>query len=180
MDPAPGFDRWLPHDLLHLIVEEQLGLERGIYGRLAMGGNAATFSPVRSSGKRNGRADARERRRLRRRDASLAAHGDDFARSEWGTIVALHEWLAHAPDQRRQAKATDIAAHAAGVLERMEPDERSTLLGALPRLRERLDHVAVQWEALKVGETMTITWTPRTATWTPPTARSSRTATRRR
>jgi hypothetical protein len=31
MDPAPGFDRYFPHDMQHLIVEEQLGLRDGIF-----------------------------------------------------------------------------------------------------------------------------------------------------
>jgi len=37
MDPAPGFDRHFPHDMQHLIVEEQLGIVDGIFGRLANG-----------------------------------------------------------------------------------------------------------------------------------------------
>ncbi|MEL6981081.1 MAG: hypothetical protein AAFO29_01525, partial [Actinomycetota bacterium] len=41
MDPAPGFHELFPHDLQHLIVEEQLGLTDGIYGRLAKGGTAS-------------------------------------------------------------------------------------------------------------------------------------------
>jgi hypothetical protein len=46
MDPAPGFDAFFPHDMQHLIVEEQLGITDGIFGRLAKGGTAATFHPV--------------------------------------------------------------------------------------------------------------------------------------
>ena len=40
MDPAPGFDRHFPHDMQHLIVEEQLGIVDRIFGRLANGGTA--------------------------------------------------------------------------------------------------------------------------------------------
>jgi hypothetical protein len=44
MDPAPGFDPLMPHDLLHFIVEEELGLKRAIYGQIALGGTTGTFS----------------------------------------------------------------------------------------------------------------------------------------
>jgi hypothetical protein len=32
MNPAPGFDRLIPHDMMHLVVEAQLGLSRAIFG----------------------------------------------------------------------------------------------------------------------------------------------------
>lgn len=35
MNRAPGYDPLMPHDLLHLIVESELGLTRGIFGQLA-------------------------------------------------------------------------------------------------------------------------------------------------
>ena len=62
MDPAPGFDRWLPHDLQHFVVEEQLGITDGVFGRLAAGGTAAAFRPVERTS-----VDARSARRTRRR-----------------------------------------------------------------------------------------------------------------
>ena len=37
-DPAPGFDPLIPHNLMHLVVESELGLSRGIFGQLASGG----------------------------------------------------------------------------------------------------------------------------------------------
>src|SRR5829696_1508173 len=43
MNPAPGYDRLMPHDLMHLVVEAQLGLTRGVFGQLAAGGDAGTF-----------------------------------------------------------------------------------------------------------------------------------------
>ena len=30
MDPAPGYNELIPHDLMHLVVEAKLGLARGI------------------------------------------------------------------------------------------------------------------------------------------------------
>jgi len=43
---APGYDDWLPHDLLHFVAEAEFGLEGGIFGHLASGGNARIFIPV--------------------------------------------------------------------------------------------------------------------------------------
>ena len=161
MDPAPGFDPLFPHDLQHLVVEEQLGLADGIYGRLARGGNASSFSITRAAGHRSKRAAARERRRLARREAALAASGgNDFARSERATFVAWHDWLAHSSDPKLWARASDMASGAASILGRMEADERSALLAALPRLRERIAEVTSEWSATALGGSMAITWSP--------------------
>lgn len=43
---APGYDEWLPHDLLHFIAEVEYELDDGIFGHLASGGNARIFIPV--------------------------------------------------------------------------------------------------------------------------------------
>jgi hypothetical protein len=43
---APGFDVRLPHDLLHFVAEAEFGLDGGIFGDLASGGNARMFVPV--------------------------------------------------------------------------------------------------------------------------------------
>jgi hypothetical protein len=41
-----GYDDWLPHDLLHFVAEAEHGLEGGIFGDLAAGGNARIFQPT--------------------------------------------------------------------------------------------------------------------------------------
>jgi hypothetical protein len=46
MNPAPGYDALMPHDLMHLVVEAQLGLTRGVFGQLAAGGDAGTFHSI--------------------------------------------------------------------------------------------------------------------------------------
>ena len=43
---APGYDDWLPHDLLHFVAEAEHGLDGGVFGDVAAGGNARTFIPV--------------------------------------------------------------------------------------------------------------------------------------
>jgi hypothetical protein len=57
MDPAPGYDERLPHDLVHLAVELEHGIAFGVFGQLAAGGDAGTFR----------RADGLPDRRLKRR-----------------------------------------------------------------------------------------------------------------
>jgi hypothetical protein len=41
-----GYDDWLPHDLLHFVAEAEYGLDGGIFGDLAAGGNARIFVPL--------------------------------------------------------------------------------------------------------------------------------------
>ena len=41
-----GYDDWLPHDLLHFFAEAEYGLDGGVFGDLAAGGNARIFRPV--------------------------------------------------------------------------------------------------------------------------------------
>lgn len=161
MDPAPGFDRWFPHDLQHLIVEEQLGIKNGIFGRLAKGGTASTFRPVATAGPGDARAASRQRRRLKKRNASLGENGStDFARSERATYVAWHDWLAQSLDTSLQAQASDMAPTARSTLDCMSQSERSALEAALPRLRVRIGAVAAEWASLGIGESMKVTWSP--------------------
>jgi hypothetical protein len=84
MDPAPGFDPRLPHDLVHYAVEREHGIELGVFGQLAAGGNLRTFR----------RLDATPDRRLRRRGERLAReHLDELARSERLAAEALRAWV---------------------------------------------------------------------------------------
>ncbi len=68
--PGPG-PADFPHDLVHLIVEEQLGLRLGIFGQVAAGGGLGAFAMVERSGPTRHRSE-----RLRR------AGRPDMRRSE--------------------------------------------------------------------------------------------------
>lgn len=171
MAPAPGFDRWMPHDLQHFLVEEQLGITDAIFGRLAAGGTAGTFTPVLpgQSGRArlerepgDHRAAGRQRRRLARRNESLRADtgGEGVARSERATIVATQAWLASCPEPVLQARARELAPTAAAVRARMAPAEGAALDAALPRLVPRFDEVARAFAALEIGGHLTIPWAP--------------------
>ena len=54
LDPAPGYSDLIPHDLVHLVVEDEFGLRQGIFGQLAAGGNAGTFVPTEELRPRRG------------------------------------------------------------------------------------------------------------------------------
>ncbi|MFN8020589.1 MAG: hypothetical protein U0Q03_03580 [Acidimicrobiales bacterium] len=162
MDPAPGYDDHFPHDLQHLVVEEQLGLTRGIFGRLEQGGSAATFHLITSPGT-NTRATARERRRLHARDHQLRDAPNDFGASERATYVAWYDWLSHHADPTMRARAAEMKLVAGSILDRLPHDERDRLLAALPRIRARVDEVTRQWSQLEVGGRMTVVWSPRRA-----------------
>ena len=43
MNPAPGFDPRVPHDLIHYAVEREFAIERGVFGQLAAGGDVKSF-----------------------------------------------------------------------------------------------------------------------------------------
>ncbi len=71
MHPAPGYDDHVPHDLVHFFVETHWGLRDGVYGMLAVGGDAHTFHDLTG--------DMRERRRMKARN--VHSGGDVGARS---------------------------------------------------------------------------------------------------
>lgn len=137
MEPAPGYDPYLPHDLVHLLVERYFGLNDGIYGQLAAGGNAGTFQPVDQQ---------RTRRWARHNDRKNATSGSDNARSEKLAAVALGAWQI----RHGYAQPPDNAEHLLAEAGLTDAD--------LPALVDHLDELADQWHALTVGESLTTTW----------------------
>src|SRR5690242_16052491 len=83
MDPAPGYDALLPHDMAHFVVENTLGLMGGVVGQIANGGHAGTFTPVETS--KNTRAKKRGDRisTSSKRDAALAERVIFRAQRTW-------------------------------------------------------------------------------------------------
>ena len=83
MDPAPGFDARLPHDLVHYVVERELGIALGVFGQLALGGDLRSFRRL------DGVPDRRSRRRGER---LIRLHGDELGRSERLAGEAMRAW----------------------------------------------------------------------------------------
>lgn len=137
MDPAPGFSDLIPHDLVHLVVEDECGLTDGIFGQLAAGGNAGTFVPT---GEPRTRAWAR---RVERRNRTT---GREMARSEALVAQVYPRWL------RRSGHLPE--GHHVGE----EPPPTDLSAAELDRTYCRLDASSAQWRAAEVGAFITVDW----------------------
>ena len=82
MDPAPGYHDRLPHDVAHFIVENELGIEGGIFGQMALGG---IIRPV----ERNARI---QRKAKRKRETIFKANKNDALFSEHAIWAAQSRW----------------------------------------------------------------------------------------
>jgi hypothetical protein len=145
MDPAPGYDDDIPHDLVHYVVEAELGLTRGVYGRAAKGGG--TFIAREADGL-SARERTRQRRKQQKREHSLRAVDEASAHemetSERLAAVCDLAWRrkhGQQPDPLRKAPETS------------EYDAR-----VIERVVGRLDALAPQWRALPVGGELVFTW----------------------
>jgi len=159
MNPAPGYDRLMPHDLMHLVVEAQLGLTRAIFGQLAAGGDAGTFHLSLKSGE-NSRAIARARKRVMARGKNLLRHGrDECLQSERATFICWQEWLARSSSHENRERSKTMARQAKEV-------RHVAGAGELPRLNQRkldeickhLDNLSSRWSKLAVGQSMAVAW----------------------
>src|SRR5262245_23165976 len=108
MNPAPGFDALMPHDMLHFLVEQELDLRRGIFGQIALGGTAGTFHQAPTE-KSSNREASRQRRKIAKRGQKLLKENtDDCAQSERATYICLYDWLAHSENETCRARAADM------------------------------------------------------------------------
>ena len=159
MNPAPGYDPWMPHDLLHYIVESELGLRQGIFGQIADGGTAGTFHAVQSS-RQNRRETARSRRRETQRGSKLLRQGqEDSMQSERATVICLHEWLARSDDPVRRKLAAELAAQAKQCRHQQSADEARALNDTmLNRICARMEELSQQWLVLEIGQSLMVYW----------------------
>jgi len=131
MHPAPAYDDWLPHDLVHFVVERDTGLRDGIFGQLAAGGDAHTFVPI---------DEQRTRRWARRSDRRNASSGTGIERSERLAAAAQYRW-----NVRAGRYHVDVPP---------DPD----LAPDVESVQATLDEVAEAWHALPVGEALDLAW----------------------
>jgi hypothetical protein len=137
MHPAPAFDEFLPHDLLHFVAEAEWGLDGAIFGQLAAGGDAGTFWPV---DKALVGAAMRRRKRLRRgrtrgRRSELLANVLERAwNARRGRTPLPEDW-----DERLAAARVDDRERLAEVV-------------------ASLDGLAERWRRLRVGESLRLEW----------------------
>jgi hypothetical protein len=158
MNPAPGYDSHMPHDLQHFIVERAFGIEGGIYGQLAVGGTAGTFHAIAE--RVNPRKASRERRKRERKGSQLMpSQRSDSARSEWATFICWHDWLRHSDDPSHRARALKMNETARGLLAAMRRDERALYTSEkMTEIRSEFERLSERWVALKIGEGFAEPW----------------------
>ncbi len=147
MHPAPGFDSHIPHDLVHYVVEAELGLTAGVYGRAACGGGGF-ISETSAHG--SARDRSRERRKQLRKEASLR-DADDAARRDMETSERLAA-ICDLTWRRRHGQRPD-------------PSRPSPQMSLTEKDRERVERVVTQlerlaplWSSLAIGGELTFAW----------------------
>jgi len=145
ISPAPGYDRLIPHDMMHMVVEAQLGLTRGIYGQLAAGGTAGSFRLTVNPDQSVQQA-RRERKRVTKRGKRLLKDGrDDCTQSERATWICWQEWLA-------RSSANKQAGNTAGIIDLgIKPSK-------LDEICKHLDELSSFWSGLYIGQSVAVSW----------------------
>ena len=159
MNPAPGYDQLIPHDMMHLVVEAQLGLNRGVFGQLAAGGEDGTFHVPMHSGD-NSRKLARMRKRQRGKGQKLLREGrGECQRSERATYICWYEWLARSSSNDRIKLAQTMEKQAKQVRDVARDAELPLLTDRkLDEICEHLDELSSHWSSLEVGQSIAVRW----------------------
>jgi hypothetical protein len=159
MNPAPGYDQLIPHDLMHMVVEAQLGLSRAVFGQLASGGDAGTFHPVFRNNEKT-REIARVRTHVKDRGRKLLREGrDDCAQSERATYICWQYWLAHGQSTERKATSASMTEQAKQVRNVASVTEAGALTQSkLNEICEHLDELSSLWSKLEVGQSIAVRW----------------------
>ncbi|MGW7518165.1 hypothetical protein ACWGJ2_21510 [Streptomyces sp. NPDC054796] len=147
MDPAPGYDTHIPHDLVHYVVEAELGLAAGLYGRTAEGGGSFL---TRGEAGGSGRDLRRQRRKQRRREDRLRE--DDHARRGDMAVSERFAGICDLAWRRRHGQRGEAAGWVPH--EPLPPEDEAVV----ERILARLDEVAALWNGLPVGGSLTFAW----------------------
>lgn len=159
MNPAPGYDELMPHDLLHFLVEQEFHIKNAIFGQIADGGTAGTFRQT-SPDKSSDRAESRLRKKTAKRgEKLLKIHLDDCAKSERATYICLYDWFAHSTDADLRARASEMKKSADSVYSQMSEAERKTFTPEkLAHIRAGMDEISANWSQLKINESISLDW----------------------
>ena len=133
---------WFPHDLVHLVVEQELGLRSAFWGRVAAG---TPIVEVASLAKAGGHASA----------ARAGEPADDIVELvQAERIVECFEaelW-ADSSDNEALRAILDAACQQSKVAVPDLGDE------SIDTVRRRLRELGDAWRELKVGESLTLVW----------------------
>ncbi|HSA48971.1 MAG TPA: hypothetical protein VLH10_02515 [Yinghuangia sp.] len=133
---GPGGHPYLPHDLVHFLVEAEARIKLGVYGRLAAGDNGL-FWPADPAE----RAKAARRRKTKHAKSSPQAQAD-MALSEELAGIAVPVW------ELRRGHARELPAYVTA----------QDIPPVVDRIVARFDDCADRWHALPVGGSLTLTW----------------------
>ena len=134
-NPAPGYDDFLPHDLLHFVAEAEWGIDGGVFGQLASG-DSGIFIPdderLRVEWLRKRKLRRKERPRGRRSEA-LAGVLEAAWKASAGKAPLPEHW------------------HVQLAAARAEPERLAAVVASL-------DDLAARWNELQVGRSLTLEW----------------------
>lgn len=156
MDPAPGYDPDLPHDMVHFVVEAALGLKTGVFGQIAAGGDAGSFHV-----EAGGSLSAKERQRAARKQVAkgaklIKAQGREGELSELAAFLFDIGWRSgERPDSPTQRVALGEAERTRASL---SADERARIDAAQPRVFADFERLSKAWRALRVGGALMLEW----------------------
>lgn len=145
MNPAPGFDEYIPHDLVHYVVEAELRFTSGVFGRAARGGGNFYFEGSTSASRERARQLRKQKKRERALDKGDALDGQ-LKESE---RLAYHSDIAW---RRRHGQRPDPAF--AGAIEPLSAQDRLRI----ERIVAQLERLAPAWHALPPEGELTFTW----------------------
>ncbi|MGN6689420.1 MAG: hypothetical protein ACTHJU_00610 [Sphingopyxis sp.] len=156
MDPAPGFDPDLPHDMVHFVVEAALGLKTGVFGQIGAGGDAGSFH-VEAGGALSAKDRQRAARKQVARGAKLVkAQGREGELSELAAFLFDVAWRSsRRPDGPAQRAAL---AEAGRIRASLSAGERARIDAAEPRVFADFERLSKAWRALAVGDALVLDW----------------------
>lgn len=135
---GPGGHSYLPHDLVHFLVEAEAGIASGVFGQLAAGDNGL-FWPADPAERTKA-----TRRRKRGNAASPPRVRADMIRSEELVGIVVPVW------ELRRGLARELPAYVTA----------KPIPPVVDRIVARCDDHANPWHALPIGGSLTLTWTP--------------------
>jgi hypothetical protein len=140
---GPGA-RGLPHDLVHYVVESELRVDRGFWGKVARGENVGKVEYVRAPS-----------RRVRPLKHAPRGKGGDVE-----AIVGLVQRIHTTLQEKTPSAVGDYldSSLTPALRERAGLDPTAVL-----RMCRRLDHLGGKWSKLRNGGRLVLDWPPRAA-----------------
>jgi hypothetical protein len=140
---SPGAADRLPHDLIHYVVERDLGLDDGLWGRLSSGVTYKNFRVLRQPTRKQ---RSKPRKRTTKRKGLLEAEvlvwilhdiWDGTAEHEWGSIRAFLDSI-WSPRTRSRADELDPKT--------------------IERICDALDRMEAKWKRVPRGGKLSVSW----------------------